>query len=280
LVYIPVIEMLFTYLSDPAWKPSPLGYNLGLVGLEMPQDPAIKGQVMGATKGFLKAWDPVAQKEVWSVPRPGMWNGGVLSTAGGLVFQGTADGTFSAYDATNGQSVWSFSAQAGVLAAPVSYAVANQQYIAIVVGWGGAAIAGGEVLGKGALVGNKSRVLAFKLGATAQLPAAAPSPVPQTPPPARFGDVNLGTLGGQLFHTNCQFCHGNAAVSAGAIIPDLRWSKALANPEAWKKIVIDGSRENQGMVSFAKQLTPEQVEAVRAYVVSRANDTFPGVPKQ
>jgi quinohemoprotein ethanol dehydrogenase len=280
LVYIPAIESLFTYLHDPNWKPSSIGYNLGLIGLAMPEDPAIKGQVMGATKGFLKAWDPVAQKQVWSVDLPGMWNGGVLSTAGGLVFQGSSDGTFSAYDATNGNKLWSFSAQAGVLASPVSYQLDGEQYLTVLVGWGGAAIAGGETLGKGALVGNKSRVLTFKLGGTAKLPAAEPPAVPQAAPPARFGDPKLGELGSARFHTYCTVCHGNSAVSAGGVVPDLRWSKALGNAEAWKKIVIDGSLENNGMVSFQKVLTPADAEAVRAYVVSRANDTYPGNPKK
>jgi alcohol dehydrogenase (cytochrome c)/quinohemoprotein ethanol dehydrogenase len=279
LVYIPVIESLFTYVHDPAWKPSPLGYNLGLIGMPMPTDPAIKEQVMAATKGTLKAWDPVAQKEAWSVPLAGMWNGGVLSTGGGLVFQGSGDGTFSAYDATSGNKVWSFAAQAGVLASPVSFAVGDQQYIAVVVGWGGASIAGGETLAKGALVGNKSRVLAFKLGGTAQLPAAPPSPVPQTAPPPRLPDPALGTQGEQVFHMYCTVCHGNSAVSAGAVVPDLRWSKALGNAEGWKKIVIDGALENQGMVSFSKVINAAQAEAVRAYVISRANDTYPGTPK-
>src|SRR6202012_2131116 len=51
----------------------------------------------------LKAWDPVSQKEVWSVKTPGFWNGGVMTTAGNLVFEGMGDGTFIAYDARNGK---------------------------------------------------------------------------------------------------------------------------------------------------------------------------------
>ncbi|HKP64436.1 MAG TPA: PQQ-dependent dehydrogenase, methanol/ethanol family [Polyangiales bacterium] len=281
LVYIPVIESLFTYLNDPNpnWQPSPIGYNLGLIALEMPQDPAIKAQVLGATKGSLKAWDPVAQKEVWSVPLSGMWNGGVLSTAGGLVFQGSGDGSFNAYDASSGAKLWSFAAQAGVLASPVTFSLDNQQYVTVLVGWGGAAIAGGETLDKGALQGNKSRVLTFKLGGSAQLPAAAPAPVPQTAPPARGSDPKIAAAGSALFGAKCSVCHGNAAVSAGKVIPDLRFSKALGDAASWKKIVIDGALENNGMVSFASIMKPEDAEAIRAYVISRANDTFPGQPK-
>jgi alcohol dehydrogenase (cytochrome c)/quinohemoprotein ethanol dehydrogenase len=282
LVYIPVIEAIFGYVDDPNWKPSPIGFNLGLVGpaTAMPTDPAVKAQILGATKGFLKAWDPVTQKEVWKVEHPNMWNGGVLSTAGGLVFQGTAEGTFNAYDASNGTKLWSFATQAGVLAAPVTYTAGGQQYVTVVVGWGGTGpLSGGETALKGALQANKSRVLTFRLGATAQLPAAPPPPVPQEPPPARIGDVALNTLGMAQFHNYCNVCHGNSAVMSGGVLPDLRWSKAVRSPEAWNKIVIGGSRESQGMVSFAKVLTPEHAEAIRAYVISRANDTYPGAPR-
>ena len=54
--------------------------------------------------GYLRAWDPVTQKEAWRVEHPGAWNGGMLRTAGDLVFQGNADGVFGAYDAASGTS--------------------------------------------------------------------------------------------------------------------------------------------------------------------------------
>jgi quinohemoprotein ethanol dehydrogenase len=281
-VYIPVIEAPFAYVDDPNFKPNSFGWNLGINqgATAMPTDPATKGYVLGMTKGSLKAWDPVAQKEVWKVDHSGMWNGGVLSTAGGLVFQGTSDGAFSAYDARNGSRLWSFAAQAGILAAPMTYSLGGQQYVAVVVGWGGTApLSGGEMATKGALEANKSRVLSFKLGGTAQLLAAAPAPVPQTAPIPRFGDAATNQLGLALYHTHCSVCHGNSAVMAAGVLPDLRWSKALTSAESWKRVVLDGVLENNGMVSFAKVLTPEQAEAVRAYTVSRANDTFPGAPK-
>ena len=84
------------------------------------------------------AWDPVAQKEVWRAQFDHPWNGGTLATAGNLVFQGNSQGEFTAYRATNGQKLWSAPTQAGVLAAPVTYEVGGEQYVAIEVGWGGA----------------------------------------------------------------------------------------------------------------------------------------------
>ncbi|MDD9941247.1 MAG: PQQ-dependent dehydrogenase, methanol/ethanol family [Myxococcales bacterium] len=283
LVYIPASSNMFPYVHDPTWKPVKIGFNVALFppASATPDDPKVLAQALAVTRGFLQAWDPVAQKEVWKVEHPGFWNGGVLSTAGGLVFQGTAAGNFSAYDAKSGKRLWAFETQAGVLAAPVTYAVDGVQYLTVVVGWGGAAaLSAGVAAQKGALAGNKSRVLTFRLDATGKLPTAEPPPVPQQAPPTRFGDQAKNQQGMALFHTHCMTCHGSSAVMAGGVLPDLRWSKALGSPERWNKIVLSGSHENQGMVGLSEVLSPEQSDAIRAYVVSRANDTFPGLPKK
>ena len=92
---------------------------------------------MPDVKGYLLAWDPVNQKEVWRANYLGPWNGGVLTTAGNLVVQGNAAGDFGAYRADNGQKLWSMSAQSPVMAAPVTYEVDGEQYIAVLAGWGG-----------------------------------------------------------------------------------------------------------------------------------------------
>ena len=98
LVYIPEQELTFPYLSARDWKPAARGFNNALDGVPtvMPADPNIRRAALDGEKGNLIAWDPVAQKEVWRVPHGGPWNGGVLATAGNLVFQGSADGKFSA----------------------------------------------------------------------------------------------------------------------------------------------------------------------------------------
>lgn len=283
LVYIPAAQNGYMYVHDPAWTAQPQGFNVGLQPLanQFPEDPTIKAQTLDHIKGFLQAWDPATGREAWKIERPSQWNGGILSTSGGLIFQGTGGGSFEAFDAKDGKPLWSFETQAGVLAAPISYAIAGQQYIAVVVGWGGTVpLSGGESAVKGSLATNHSRVLAFRIGGQAQLPTAAPPPVPQVAPPARFGDQAMGQLGLAVYHRYCNVCHGSSAVVAGGVLPDLRWSKALGDAEKWGKIVLAGTHEQQGMVGFSEVITPEQAEAIRAYVVSRANDTFPGVPKQ
>jgi alcohol dehydrogenase (cytochrome c)/quinohemoprotein ethanol dehydrogenase len=279
LVYIPAQDTPFAYIDDPAWQPHALGFNLGINGAaaSMPQDPGVKAQILAGVRGFLKAWDPIAQKEVWHAEQAGAWNGGVLSTGGSLVFEGNSAGQFNAYNATTGATVWSFATQAGVIAAPIAYAVGGQQYVAIVVGWGGTyPLSAGELSHKGGPAVNKSRVLAFRLGGTAQLPPAPPTPKPPTPP-ARFGDEATLLKGKVLFHTYCSVCHGDSAVGGG-VLPDLRHATPLQDPARWNRIVIEGSLTNNGMVSWSSVLQPEGSEAIRAYVTGRANDEIAPPP--
>jgi alcohol dehydrogenase (cytochrome c)/quinohemoprotein ethanol dehydrogenase len=279
LVYIPAQDIPFAYADDKNFAPNPLAFNIAVdfSAAGLPQDAQAKAQVLASVRGYLKGWDPVTQKEVWRVEQPGPWNGGVLSTAGGLVFQGNAAGFFKAYTADKGTTLWSFPAQTGVIAAPISYAVAGQQYVAIVVGWGGAyPLAAGEIALKGSLAANRSRVLAFRLGGTAKLPPAPPAH-PPIKPPARFGDAAAMPIAKMVYGGYCSVCHGDAAIAAG-VLPDLRWSPLLASADAWKKVVLEGTRQKNGMVSFAQVLTPELAEMVRAFVVERANDTYQEAP--
>jgi quinohemoprotein ethanol dehydrogenase len=278
LVYIPAQDIPFAYGDPKTFAANPLAFNTGIDPsiLGLPDDPRVKAQVLASVRGYLKAWDPVTQKEVWRVEQPGAWNGGVLSTAGGLVFEGNAAGTFNAYSADKGAALWSFAAQTGIIAAPISYSVGGQQYVAVVVGWGGSyPLAFGEMVHKGSLEQNRSRVLAFRLGATAQLPAPPPMPAPAKPP-ERFSDAAHIPTGKLVYTAYCSVCHGDAAVGGG-VLPDLRWSPMLASADTWRSVVLEGSRTQNGMVSFAQVLTPDLAELVRAYVVGRANDTYPEV---
>ncbi|HSD68604.1 MAG TPA: PQQ-dependent dehydrogenase, methanol/ethanol family, partial [Woeseiaceae bacterium] len=173
LVYIPVQDAAFPYFADNNYERTELGFNTGVDfnSASMPQIPEVKAQIMSGVKGFLLAWDPVAQAEAWRADYPGPSNGGVLTTAGNLVVQGTAGGELIAYRADNGQRLWSTAAHTGVLAAPISYEAGGEQYIAVAAGWGGVfALAPGEIGLLSGRVGNVSRILAFKLGGSVQLP--------------------------------------------------------------------------------------------------------------
>src|SRR5271169_3754071 len=125
LVYFPVLEAGFPYKTAEHFSHNSIAWNNGidLVAAGMPQDPKIKKMVLKSIRGHLTAWDPVAQREVWRADRPGPWNGGVLSTAGNLVFEGTGYGRFEAFRAASGEKLWSAPTESGVTAAPIAYTV-------------------------------------------------------------------------------------------------------------------------------------------------------------
>ena len=274
LVYIPSFELAFPYIRDQKFEPRQLAVNLGidLDAASMPQEPEIKAKVLAAVRGHLIAWDPVAQKKVWDIVHPAAWNGGVLSTAGNLVFQGTAAGEFSAYEARTGKKVWSFPAQEGIVAPPITYLAEKEQYLLVAVGWGGAfALLTGEIAKQGSAAGKNGRLLAFKLGGQQRLPL---SEAQQTTPiklPEPFGDAAMVAEGKATYQRFCSGCHGDSAVSGG-VLPDLRRSGATGDKAAWHSIVRDGVLRARGMVSFAQELTVENVEAIRAYVAQRASE--------
>ncbi len=275
LVYIPVIEAAFPYFPEKNWKPNTKrGFNVGIdqAAGGMPADVAVRSGARAATRGALVAWDPVAQKERWRVAYPGPWNGGLLSTAGGLLFQGTAAGNFVAYDAKDGKQLWSFGAQTGVVAPPMTYMIDGEQYVAVLAGWGGIwPLAPGGVLNEGSgPVPNISRLLVFKLGGKGSLPPAPPlARMPLDPPPFT-GDA--GKLAGATYNFGryCGQCHGDAAIGS-TVLPDLRRSALLGSAEGWATVVHDGALKDNGMVGFAGTLSRDEIEALRQYVIFRAN---------
>lgn len=272
LVYIPAQELDFPYIADKDFKRSDLAVNLGidLAAVALPDDQAIRDQVRKSLKGSLMAWDPVQQKEVWRVEHGGPWNGGTLSTAGNLVFQGNRNGELVAYDAADGKKLWSTQVHTGIIAAPISYMIDGEQYIAVMAGWGGILpLLLGELShnDNGPQV-NRSRVLVYKLGGSKTLPTPVKETKAAIELPAQFGTETIG-LGANKYARYCSGCHGDTAVSGG-VLPDLRHSYSITDQDVWEKIILEGALTQNGMVSFAKELSPEDSEAIRAYVVSRA----------
>ncbi len=276
LVYIPVNEAAQPYnAAAKDWKPSETGFQTGMdIGpLATPTDPNVRRAIMASTKGFLTAFDPVAGKERWSIELAGPSNGGTLATAGNLVFQGTAGGEFRAYTADTGKQLWSFATQTGVIAAPMTYSVKGEQYVAIMVGWGGVfdIAPPGFLARKSGSVRNVSRLLVFKLGAKGALPALAPMADAVLDPPPFTGKPEQVAQGQTLYQNSCSFCHGDSG-EAGGLNPDLRHSAALSNEQLWQDIVYNGVLSNNGMVAWNKNFSKDQVESIRQYIVKRAND--------
>ncbi len=276
LVYIPAFEAATIYAPEADWKPDPargfnVGFNLGAG--DLPPDLGIRRQVYGTVKGKLMAWDPVAQEARWTVEFPGPWNGGLLATGGGLVFQGNSSSEFAAYNAASGEKLWSFGAQTGVVAPPITYTVDGEQYVAVLAGWGGAyaITADGELINDQGPVRNVSRLLVFKLGADGELPAEMELASLPLDPPASRASAETIALGGQKYARYCAVCHAPGAVGS-TVLPDLRRSGALGNAQTWQAVVHDGILKDKGMVGFEGSLSKDEIEAIRAFVIHRANE--------
>lgn len=261
LVYIPTQEVPYFFRVDPEFEYKPGAWNLGYdftVADEFPRE---------EVSGHLLAWDPVAQKEVWRAQYTGPWNGGTLTTAGNLVFQGTAHGTFVAYRATDGELLWETAAGTGIVAAPVTYELDGEQYVAVMAGWGGAfALAAGDAAAAAGVGDNEGHLLVYKLGGTAKLPVHEAIEKELAAIPADF-EAEQVLAGNHQFHRWCGTCHGAGAVSGG-VLPDLRKAD-VGIYDALDSIVLHGALQGNGMPRFDRWLGSEDVAAIRAYLLTK-----------
>jgi quinohemoprotein ethanol dehydrogenase len=274
LVYIPALELAGLYGLDPAFEPEERVWN---VGVDLPNYvrayDAMEAEMPPAW-GELKAWDPAAGKAVWTVRHEGSFNGGVLSTAGGLVFQGTGDGRFVAYAAQSGEKLWEVATNVGIVAPPVSYAVDGTQYVSVLAGWGGGGVIEGADAGISAAshYENRGHLFTFALGGTAKLPEVPrrelriADPLPELDVPEGAAET-----GNSLFQRYCLPCHGIDAVTSG-VVPDLRYASPETHAQ-FADIVLGGIRAHRGMASFADVLDADDVRAIQAYVIHRARET-------
>ena len=252
LAYFSVAENSTLFRNNPDFTPVRMGpFNHGIISEHK------------AGSSYLLAWDPLKQREAWRVPYRG---GGVLATAGGLVFQGrgTVIGELVAIRAGDGEEIWRWPTPNGIQAAPISYSVDGAQYVAISTGAGAGAMTGGAE----ARMRQPGRMLAFKIGGTATLPAE-PEPAPPANPADETFSAEMIENGRAAYGKYCYRCHGPNAVSSN-VIPDLRRSASLSDKDIWHMIVWEGALEPAGMIGWSKYLQTEQVEELRAFVSSEA----------
>lgn len=272
LVYIPAQELPWAFMDKAGYKYHNGVWNTGsdfsINGLSS-DEAQFKG-LKAALKGRLLAWDPVAQKPAWKVEHAGPWNGGVLSTGGNLVFQGTADAHFAAYDAKTGTRKWDFFSQTGIVAAPISYSIDGEQYVAVASGWGGSYVMGFGGVMPASSADNAGRILVFKLGGTAELPKIETVEFETPKPPANTASAETVALGANNYMNNCSSCHGANGVTSGHV-PNLQLSYALGDAAEWENIVIKGALSENGMPNFNGHLSATDVDAIRAYIISEAN---------
>jgi len=270
LVYLPTIE-LPGYFNDKqvdfkTWKAVPGVHGSTALSAADQAGPPDAGS------STLVAWDPVAQKPRWAVSLPGFWNGGTVTTAGNLVFQGRTDGAFAAYDARTGDQVWSMPVGAPVTAPPITYSVHGKQYVTVLTGIAG----GGTAVPTATLKFGwdyrtyPRQVLTFVLDGTA-MPTPRPpfAKVTAVDDPAFKPDPALAERGMEIFNDlSCLACHGSAAVSGGAG-PDLRASAIPLDPDAFRDVVRGGLLKKAGMPQWA-DMSDADLEALRQYIRTKA----------
>jgi quinohemoprotein ethanol dehydrogenase len=261
LVYIPAQEVPYFFRLDKEWKHRTGAWNTGA-------DPTVADAFpRELVSGHLLAWDPVAKREVWRAQYTLPWNGGTLATAGNLVFQGTAHGTFAAYRATDGKLLFEAPAGTGIVAPPVTYELDGEQYVAVMAGWGGAfALVAGDAAAAAGVTDNSGRLLVWKLGGSARLPVQLAAERELAAVAANF-DPELVQRGNHTYHRWCATCHGVGVVSGG-VLPDLRKS----DPRTYgmlDDVVLRGSLLNNGMPRFDVWLRRDDVAAIRAYLLTR-----------
>jgi quinohemoprotein ethanol dehydrogenase len=267
LAYIPVQQM-GTRISRDVSEQSDTAFNvMGLVIQPVARHP-------GDGKGSLVAWDPVRQKQAWKVQHDHLWNGGTLATAGDLVFQGTADGTFNAYRATDGEPLWKFDAGLGIIAAPMSYSAGGRQYVAVLVGWGGTVAALSSVMDVGWKYGAQPRrLLVFALDEKGKLPPSPPRDMTVRAlddPALALNEADVAA--GRSLHIVCASCHGAGFHSAGAPGPDLRESEIALREDTFAQYVHAG-RPDRGMPPF-DWLSEDQIRHLHAYLRARAREAL------
>jgi quinohemoprotein ethanol dehydrogenase len=264
LTYIPVMEGGRVHI-DPAnsatWQPKPgmfVNTGLGPAPADIKVPPAVSKLI---------AWDAKAQKLAWSIPTPGVFNGGVLATGGNLVFEGLNTGHLVALAADTGRELWRFNAQNGILSAPIAYTVAGKQYISVIASF------------RSSFAGTPNwdyrqqqrRVLTFALGGTAKLPAYTQVDEPIQDDPAFVVDAGKAAIGAGIYNSSCIICHG-AGMAAGGAAPDLRKSTIPLDTESFRAVVHDGALQTRGMAKF-DNLTDVELEGIRHYIRQRARET-------
>ncbi len=268
LMYIPLqnIPGYFSADADVSYRIN--RWNTG-VDINESRDPkswvAAKASMDALVYGELVAWDPLEKRSRWRVRHPKPSNGGILSTAGDLVFQGTQEGQFVAYDAVNGDKLWQFESDSAVLAGPISYTVDGEQYVAVAQGSGGVVMLTiGEELKRNRV--NQNRLLVFKRGdfnRTAPLVSNELTAIMALGHEAN-GDSALIKHGQTLYGRNCASCHGISAKSNG-IVPDLRYMSEQTHKE-FVNIVLGGAKVHRGMIGFYETLDLNDTESIHAFL--------------
>ena len=267
-IYIPVqtIPAYFSGQKEVSYKVN--RWNTG-VNLNESRSPAswvaAKASLDALVYGELVAWDPIKQERAWTVRHPKPSNGGTLSTAGDLVFQGTWDGAFAAYDALSGDQLWQYQSDSAILAGPITYELDGEQYVAVTQGSGGVVMLTiGEEIRKNFV--NQNRLLVFKRGDFNLERLTANNTMASLESVKFEHDLDIARVknGEYLYHNNCASCHGLDAKS-NYVVPDLRYMSEETH-DNFATIVLGGSLTHKGMIGFYETLSLDDVAMIHDYL--------------
>jgi quinohemoprotein ethanol dehydrogenase len=271
LVYIPTHEVAGIFVPIKGYyKMKPGTFNTGTNFYV--NDVAATMSGIPPVTGAIKAFDPLTGETKWSVAHNHFWNGGTLSTAGGITFQGNSSGGFVAYDSENGTILWSKEVQTGMIAPPITYEIDGEQYVAILAGDGGAGNSVGDNFGAdkeiaAVLYGNEGRLLSFKIGGKSKLPVLERKNkiIPEQPLiNASSEDILMGE---KLYSNYCGACHG--AGVRGKTIVDLRYLSKDKHKN-FNAIVLEGLLEENGMANFSNLINQKETDQIHSFIISTA----------
>ena len=242
--------------------------------------------------GKLIAWDPVGETARWSVDEQIAVNGGVLSTAGNLVFQGQGTGEFTAYAADSGKKLWSIETKSAIESIPVTFTANGEQYVITSVGWGSGSrlFAPARTMATPESKRGPNRLYAFKLGGKVLFPTPHIEVPPVPKPPDQKVSEEIIRKGEKLYVSfYCEGCHSPGIDGSGAwvedgAIPDLRYAPSEVHRD-WYGIVLGGSHWSKGMPGLADppkfafpnaHMTAAEADAVHAYVIAQAWKAYNG----
>jgi quinohemoprotein ethanol dehydrogenase len=273
LVYLPAQNVPLNLTGQPKWKhnanqPGEFGGTTGWnIGFSLNVTPP-----KSLPFGRLIAWDPVKQKEVWRQEHASPWNGGTLTTAGNLVFQGTADGRFVAYRADTGAKLWESPTGTGVVAAASTYMIDGKQYVSVAVGWGGVY----GIAARATEFNSPGTVYTFAVDAKAPLPAFVKYQTSGLLAGVKYDPADVGP-GTALYVSACATCHGVPGVDRGGNVRNLGYVEpaTIAN---LKDIVFNGPFKSQGMPDFTGKLSEGDVTKIIAFIQGTADAIRPKGP--
>jgi quinohemoprotein ethanol dehydrogenase len=228
----------------------------------------LQAEAVANEKGYLLAWDPKTQTEKWRVTYPYPGSGGVLTTAGNLLIEGTINKTVAIYRATDGKKLWEMNVDQAPVSGPITYMIDGEQYIALNAGWNGSPVY--NINKDGPFRTATAKLLVFKLDAKGVSLPPMPPPSKIAAPPRFTGTVAQVNRGRDVYQKTCSRCHGEATTSG---VKDLRWMSAETHGR-FADIVLKGLYQEKGMAGFSDILSADDAEAIHQYLIARANEDY------